>query len=72
MRKAVITVADNMSENTYNLLRDGVTEKFGNDIVFEKVIDNSVIGGFSLNIGGIVYDNTLSTQLKRLKKHITE
>ncbi len=72
MRKAVITVAENMSDSTFALLCNGITEKFGNDINFEKVIDNTIIGGFLLVLDGVVYDNTIAVQLKRLKKHIAE
>ena len=71
MRKAVIKIADNMSVETYTMLCDGIKEKFGNDIEFEKIIDNSVIGGFSLSLDGVIYDNSIRTQLKRLKKHIS-
>ena len=70
MRKAVIKIAHNMSDETYNMLCNGITEKFGSDIEFEKEIDNSVIGGFTLSLDGVIYDNSIRTQLKRLKKHI--
>lgn len=71
MRKAVIKIADNMSNETYSMLCDGIREKFGNDIEFEKITDNSVIGGFVLSLDGVIYDNSIRTQLKRLKKHIS-
>ncbi|MBR2875734.1 MAG: F0F1 ATP synthase subunit delta [Clostridia bacterium] len=45
-------------------------KKLGKDIEFEYKIDNSIIGGFILNLDGIVYDNSIKTQLNRLKKHI--
>lgn len=70
MRKAIIKIADNMSDETYTFLRDGIIEKFGSDIEFEKITDNSVIGGFTLSLDGVIYDNSIKTQLKRLKKHI--
>ncbi len=70
MRKARIKIADNMSDETYCMLCDGIKEKFGSDVEFEKITDNSVIGGFTLSLDGVIYDNSLRTQLKRLKKHI--
>ncbi|MBQ5883855.1 MAG: F0F1 ATP synthase subunit delta, partial [Clostridia bacterium] len=36
----------------------------------EYKIDNSIIGGFIINLDGKVYDNSIKTQLERLKKHI--
>ncbi len=70
MRKAVIKIADNMSDETYTMLCDGIKEKFGADIEFQKITDESVIGGFILSLDGVIYDNSIRTQLKRLKKHI--
>lgn len=70
MRKATIIVADNITIPTYRYLCDELKRKLGKDIDFEYTIDNSIIGGFILNLDGVVYDNSLKTQLTRLKKHI--
>jgi F-type H+-transporting ATPase subunit delta len=70
MRKAKIIVADNITIPTYRYLCDELKKKLGKDLDFEYSIDNSIIGGFILNIDGIVYDNSIKTQLNRLKKHI--
>lgn len=72
MRKSAIKTASNMSDETYRMLCEGIREKFGNDIEFVRVIDESVIGGFVLKLDGVIYDHTIRTQLQRLKKHITE
>ncbi len=72
MRKAIIKITKTMSDETFKMLCDGINEKFGNNIEFEKVYDESLIGGFVLKLDGIVYDNTIRTQLKRLKNHISE
>ena len=70
MRKATIIVADNITIPTYRYLCDELKRKLGKDIDFEYTIDNSIIGGFILNLDGVVYDNSLKTQLNRLRKHI--
>lgn len=70
MRKATIIAADNITIPTYRYLCDELKRKLGKDIDFEYTIDNSIIGGFILNLDGVVYDNSLRTQLNRLKKHI--
>ncbi len=72
MREAIIKIADNFSDETYNMLCDGIKAKFGSDIVFEKVYDDTLIGGFVLKLDGVVYDNTIRTQLKKLKKHLAD
>lgn len=72
MREAIIKTASNMSDETYNMLCNGVSEKFGSDIEFERVFDESLLGGFVLKLDGVVYDYSVRTQLKNLKKHISD
>ena len=70
MRKSTIIVADNITITTVRYLCDELKKKLGKDIDFEYKIDNSIIGGFIINLDGKVYDNSIKTQLERLKKHI--
>lgn len=72
MREAIIKTARNMSDETYNMLCKGVNDKYGSDIVFERVFDETLIGGFLLKLDGVVYDYSVRTQLKNLKKHISD
>ena len=72
MKKAIITAAGNMSDETYGVLCRGITDRFGGDVSFERICDDSVIGGFILNIDGEVFDLSVATQLNRLEKHIKE
>lgn len=72
MRKATVKTAENMSNETYEMLTDGIKKKFGGNIEFEKITDNSVVGGFVLELDGIVHDFSVSSQLKRVKKHISK
>ena len=72
MHEAIIKTARNMSDETYDMLCRGVGEKFGSDIQFERVFDETLIGGFVLKLDGIVYDYSVRTQLKNLKKHISD
>ena len=72
MKKAIITVCDNMSESTFNLLSDGIKKKYGEDISIVKEVDKSLLGGFILTVDGVVYDNSVSSQLDRIKKELTD
>ncbi len=71
MREAIVKITESMSDSTYELLCKGIREKTGDDITFEKVYDESLVGGFVLKLDGVVYDNSIRTQLQRLKKHIS-
>ena len=68
MRTCVITAASNMSDETFGLLCEKARKKFGEDIVFQRITDNSVIGGFLMELDGTVYDLTIKTQLELMKQ----
>ncbi|MBE6834956.1 MAG: F0F1 ATP synthase subunit delta [Ruminococcaceae bacterium] len=72
MKKAVITVCESMSENTYSTLLNGIKKKFGEDISVTKQVDPSLIGGFILTVDGVVYDNSVSSFLNEIKKELID
>ena len=71
MRKCIITVASNMTEETYLYLVDKIKRQFGFDLVVGKAVDDSIIGGFIINIDGQVFDLSVKTQLDEMKRHLT-
>ncbi len=72
MRKAIIKITHTMSDDTYQTLCKGISERMGSDIEFQQVIDETLIGGFVLKLDGVVYDYSVRTQLKNIKKHISD
>lgn len=70
MKTITLTTTANMSDGTYNYICNGFIEKYGNDISFEHITDDSIIGGFIADLGGEVFDLSIGSQLERLKKHI--
>ena len=72
MRKCTVTAASNMSGETYEYLCEKVRKKFGGDIEFTRKTDESVIGGFILDLNGHIFDLSLATQLKAMGKHLRE
>ena len=68
MRTCVITAASNMSEDTFRYLAERVKARFGDDLFVTRVTDESVIGGFSMELDGTVYDMTVRTQLEKLRE----
>lgn len=70
MQKIIITAADNMSEETYQRICCGFREKLG-DAEFTRVTDNGIIGGFIADVGGEIYDMSISAQLEQMKRQIT-
>ncbi len=72
MRKCTVTAASNMSGKTYEYLCEKVRAKYGDDIEFTQVTDESVIGGFILDLNGHIFDLSLATQLKAMGRHLRE
>ncbi len=70
MRKAVIRAAANFPGDLKTALENGLRETFGSDLACEFVTDDSVIGGFVVDVDHTVYDWSVATQLKRLKKEL--
>ena len=70
MKRAKITVASNMSDKTYIMLCEKTRERFGDDIEFTRIVDNDIIGGFILDIDGMIFDLSVRTTFDELKKHI--
>ena len=68
MRTCVITAASNMSDATYAVLCEKARKKFGEDIVFQRITDDGVIGGFVMELDGTVYDLSVRTQLELMKQ----
>ena len=70
MKTAVITVASNMSDKTYERICSGFSEKLG-EISFEKVTDDKIIGGFIAEIDGEVFDFSIASQIAKMQKQIS-
>jgi len=71
MKRARITVASNMSDDTYIMLCEKTRERFGDDIEFSRTVDDDILGGFILDLDGMIYDLSVRTTFEELKKHIT-
>ena len=72
MRECTVTAASNMSDATYGYLCEKVKAKFGDDIEFSRITDDSVIGGFVLDFNGHIFDLSIASQLKAMGKHLRE
>ena len=53
MNRCRVTVASNMSEETYRYICDSFVKKFG-ETEFTKLVDDSILGGFILGLGEIL------------------
>ena len=71
MKRIIITTASNMSDTTYSYVCDGFRRKFGEEADFTRIEDDSIIGGFIANVSGEIFDLSISSQLRKMEKHIS-
>jgi F-type H+-transporting ATPase subunit delta len=71
MKKCMLTVASTMTESTFDYLCEKAKSKVEKDTEIVKIVDDSVIAGFIMEYDGTVYDCSVGTQLKQLKKHLS-
>ena len=59
-----------MTDATYALLCEKARRRFGADLAFTRITDDSVLAGFILELDGTVWDASVGTQLELLKKQM--
>lgn len=72
MNREPMTVvsAVELPEALYKALKEFFTKKTGKEIIPTKKIDPSVIGGVRVHIGDFIYDDTLKTQIEKMKQRL--
>jgi len=72
MNREPMTVvsAVELPEEQYQALKEFFTKKTGKEIIPTKKIDPTVIGGVRVHIGDVVYDDTLETQIEKMKQRL--
>jgi F0F1-type ATP synthase delta subunit len=72
MDKPVLILAAPYDEATVKAIKDGFSKQYGNELDFEIVEDNKIIGGFIAIIDGKVYDASISSRLFEIGRQLTE
>ena len=70
MKTVIITTANNMNEEIYRYICEGFKRRYGYELEFQRIIDQSIIGGFIARIDSEIFDMSVLTQLNEMKKHI--
>lgn len=69
MKKVIITVCRDFGEDLYKKLCNGMVAVLG-ECEFVKITDESLLGGFTAEFDGVVYDRSIKAKLKQLKSYI--
>ena len=65
--RPVITTAFALDDSQVVAIQGALEKKTGKKVVPQMVVDASLLGGVVTQIGDIAYDNSVKTQLKRIK-----
>ncbi|MES2503574.1 MAG: ATP synthase F1 subunit delta [Myxococcota bacterium] len=66
--RAEITSAHALTPNQLDEITQSLIGRLGRPVVPESKVDPSVLGGVRAQIGGLVFDSTLETQLSQLRR----
>lgn len=65
--RPVIKTAFPLDDSQISAIQDALEKKTGKKVVAQMVVDTTLLGGVVTQIGDIAYDNSVKTQLKRIK-----
>ena len=68
--EVVITSAFELSADQLEKVTDSLKGRYGDSLTVEQVIDNSLIGGFSIKCGDEVTDYSIKGKLEKLRNQI--
>ena len=61
-----------MTENQMTQLNVTFSKKLNKQVRFKNIIDPTLIGGYKVNINNQMYDDTIKTRLKQLRKTLKD
>jgi F-type H+-transporting ATPase subunit delta len=65
--RAIVTSAKALDAAALTELQQALKARVGKDVIAEVNVDSSVISGLKAQIGGLVYDGTVRSQLDRMR-----
>lgn len=68
--KITVTVPENSTGDFYEKICTGFKKQYGNDIELIKRTSKALIGGFTAEVNGTVYDTSVRSKLNEIKKAI--
>ncbi|MDP6126253.1 MAG: ATP synthase F1 subunit delta, partial [Candidatus Latescibacteria bacterium] len=68
---AVVTSHIALTDVQKSALTTQLETRTGKTVRLEADIDESITGGFSVRIGGAIYDATVAAQLRRIREQMT-
>lgn len=70
--KGILKVAVDVDDGTVERLREVFKQKLGKDVIFDVIVDPSIIGGVVVELEGKVFDGSVVRNLERMKEKMIE
>ncbi|WP_305042252.1 ATP synthase F1 subunit delta [Geoalkalibacter sp.] len=70
--RAQLTSAAELDAAQAAVIRSGLEQQTGRKVILDTRVDPALIGGLKAEIGGRIFDGSLSTQLKRIEDKLTK
>lgn len=70
MLPVTITTAHTLSSPLFSKIQNAVVKKYGKEVEFVQLVDESVLGGIRILIGSKEIDATVSGKLQQVKKQL--
>lgn len=70
--RAVLTSADTLAPETVAAIKATVEQKLGKNLVITEKIDATLIGGFILKVGDMLFDGSVASNLRKLQNEFTD
>jgi F-type H+-transporting ATPase subunit delta len=65
-----LVIADEISDSEKQELERVFSKKFNKQVLLNKKINKSILGGLVVNINGVTFDGSLKTTLKRIQEKL--
>lgn len=72
VERAVLTSADTLSPEIVNAIKTTVEQKLGKTLIITEKIDTSLIGGFIIKVGDMLFDGSVEANLRKLTNEFTD
>ncbi len=72
IRSARLVTAMAVDERTLETIRQMIGEAFDSDVELSTTIDERVVGGFKITVGGLQYDASVATSLRKMKYQLLQ
>lgn len=70
--RATITSAAPLEQRTLDEIVQGLSSRVGKSVVVDTVVDPSLLGGVSAQIGGLLFDGSVKAELHRLEQALMQ